>query len=133
MKKIAVITDDGQSIGQHFGRAKQYKVFSVDQDEIVEVEYREKPGHHSFRPEHHDQEHHTGAHGTGEQARGRHAMMFSVIDDCEVLIVRGMGRGAYSHAIESGITPIVTDIESIAEAVDASMAGTIINHIDQLH
>jgi len=33
--KVAVVTDDGESVSQHFGRARYYAVFEVDDGKIV--------------------------------------------------------------------------------------------------
>jgi len=43
--KIACITDDGQTISQHFGRASHYMVVTVEQGQIVDHEMREKRMH----------------------------------------------------------------------------------------
>jgi predicted Fe-Mo cluster-binding NifX family protein len=59
--------------------------------------------------------------------------MIEAITDCEVILVRGMGRGAYLAMEEAGIKPIVTDIEAIEEAVRAYLAGEIVDHTERLH
>ena len=134
--KIAAITDDGQTISQHFGRAQHYKVYSIEGDEIVNRELRNKAGHQDFV---HDDDHeHEGrndprGHGFGRGAAGRHERMLEAITDCEVILVRGMGRGAYMALEEAGIKPIVTDIETVEEAVQAYLDGKIVDHTDRLH
>jgi predicted Fe-Mo cluster-binding NifX family protein len=45
--KIAAITDDEQTISLHFGRARYYRVYTVEEDEIVNRETRSKAGHHA--------------------------------------------------------------------------------------
>ena len=59
--------------------------------------------------------------------------MIDSIADCEALLVRGMGRGAYMALEEANIRPIVTDIETIEEAVLAYVRGDIVDHTDKLH
>ena len=54
--KVAVVTDDGKTISQHFGRASHYLVFTVVDSDIVGQELRDKAGHQQFAQEHH--EHH---------------------------------------------------------------------------
>ena len=46
--KIAAITDDGQTISQHFGRAPYYVVVTVEDGKVVQHEQREKLGHSHF-------------------------------------------------------------------------------------
>lgn len=149
--KIAVITDDGTTISQHFGRAPYYAVFTVEDGAIVAREMRDKLGHVQFQAESqaggdshnehehghengHDHEHEQGqGHGYGPAAQGRHARMAASIADCSVVLCRGMGRGAYESMQEVGITPIVTDIAVIDAAVQAYLDGSIEDHTDRLH
>ncbi|MFW6294803.1 MAG: NifB/NifX family molybdenum-iron cluster-binding protein, partial [Halanaerobium sp.] len=44
MKKIAVPVQ-GENISAHFGHAPQFKIFSVEDQEIVEEDNLENPGH----------------------------------------------------------------------------------------
>ena len=134
--KIAAITDDGTTISAHFGRARYYKVYTVEDGGIVEREMRDKAGHHDFV---HEEDHeHKGrndprGHGFGAGAAGRHASMIAAITDCNAILVRGMGRGAYMAMEEAGITPIVTDIETIEDAMQAYLDGKIVDHPERLH
>ena len=136
--KIAVVTDDGKTICDHFGRARLFAVCSVENGEIVSRDLRDKAGHHQFVHESHsgDSEHHedhSQGHGMGAGAAARHTVMLSAITDCEVLITRGMGRGAYLALKEADITPIVTDEGTVDAAVHAYVRGDIEDHIERLH
>ena len=44
--KIAIVTDDGQSISAHFGRARAYAVLTVRDGVVVERELRPKSAPH---------------------------------------------------------------------------------------
>lgn len=131
--KIAVITDDGQRISQHFGRARYYKVFTVEDGEIKASEMRDKMGHHDFAGHGHEDENDPRGHGFGAGAAGRHAGMIGAIADCEALIVCGMGRGAYLALQEANIKPVVTEMERIEDAVRAYLDGSIVDHAEWLH
>jgi predicted Fe-Mo cluster-binding NifX family protein len=63
--KIAVITDDGQTISQHFGRAAHYLVLPVEDGWITGRELRDKLGHQQFASEthQHEEEHDPRGHG----------------------------------------------------------------------
>jgi predicted Fe-Mo cluster-binding NifX family protein len=137
MKKsfnIAAVTDDGVTISPHFGRARYYEVITVENGVITKRERREKVGHHTFAGDEHD-EHGRGnrPHGEGGHAHRKHAMMADAIRDCDTLLSRGMGYGAYEGMLEYNIKPIVTDIQSIDEAVRAVIDGTIVDHTEHLH
>jgi predicted Fe-Mo cluster-binding NifX family protein len=134
MMKIAVITDDEQKISQHFGRAPYYLVVTIEDGQIVQRERRDKLGHAHFANEPDNHDHQPGErHGFDPAAQDRHARMAASIADCEVLLCRGMGAGAYESMKQAGIRPIVTDIASIDEAVQAYLDGQIVDRVDRLH
>lgn len=130
--KIAAITDDGVTISQHFGRAPYYAVFTVEEGKVVKRELRDKLGHTQFTHEegHIDEQ---GRHGYGPGSQGRHARMAEAIADCQVLLCRGMGWGAYEAMNQYSIQPIVTDIAEIEAAVRAYLDGEIVDHTERLH
>ena len=129
---IAVVTDDGDTISQHFGRARFYEVLSVENDKIVKRERREKLGHHNFA---HEEHHHQPGeqHGFDESSHNKHISMAEAIKDSKILLTRGMGAGAYQSMLQLNIKPIVTDIQNIDEAVQAVINGSIIDHTEKLH
>jgi predicted Fe-Mo cluster-binding NifX family protein len=130
--KIAVISDDGTTVSQHFGRAPYYVVVTAEDGEVVEKEKREKAGHHSFAHQH--QEHGAGERrGYGAEAESKHAAMAEAIADCQVLIAGGMGWGAYENMTSRGIETIVTDIKKIDEAVKLYLEGKLLNLQQRLH
>jgi predicted Fe-Mo cluster-binding NifX family protein len=59
--------------------------------------------------------------------------MMSNIADCQVLLAGGMGWGAYESLKSRGIETIVTDVESIDEAVTLYLAGKLPNLMERLH
>jgi len=131
--KIAAITDDGNTISQHFGRAAYYLVVTVEDGKITGRELREKLGHAHFANEPHSVEEPGQPHGMDPASHNKHLQMAEAIADCEALLCRGMGRGAYESMKVRGIHPIVTDIVSIDEAVLAYASGQIVDHVNRLH
>jgi predicted Fe-Mo cluster-binding NifX family protein len=131
--KIAAITDDGNSISQHFGRARYYLIATVEEGKIIDRELREKLGHAHFVNEPHPVEQPGQPHGMDAASHNKHLQMAEAIADCEALLCRGMGMGAYESMKMRGIRPIVTDIASIDEAVMAYVTGSIVDQVDRLH
>ncbi len=134
---IAVVTDDGKTVSPHFGRASMYVVFSVEDGRIVKQELREKAGHREFQSEGLEGQ---GKHKDNPQGRGfgkhseeKHRRMFATITDCEVLLARGMGQGAFLGLQQMGVRPILTDIPEIERAVQAVIDGSIEHHAERLH
>lgn len=132
--KIAVASDDGKTISQHFGRATQYVVVNTEDGKTVGRETRLKAGHTQFAG--------AGAHGHGcggevhgygAQAGNRHAAMAQNILDCSVLLAGGMGWGAYESLKSNNIEPVVTDVTDIEEAVKLYLEGNLPNLMERLH
>ncbi len=134
--KIAAVSEDGVTISQHFGRAPFYVIVTVEDGKIVARERRDKMGHAQFAGESHAESTHGAdprGHGFGADAQSRHARMAAAIADCQVLLARGMGAGAYQNMEDAGIRPVVTNIASIDEAVQAYLAGALEDHVEKLH
>lgn len=133
--KIAVVTEDEVTISQHFGRAPYYMVYTVEKGKIVSHEKRNKAGHHTAGSHdcHEDQSCHDAKHGMDAESQNKHAGMLANILDSQVLIAGGMGYGAYESLKSSGIEPIITDSESIDEAVKLHLEGKLVNLMEKLH
>ena len=130
--RIAAVSDDGESISLHFGRAPLYVVVTAEGGKIIDREVRPKVGHHTFG-DHSHSEQHGASHGYDALSRQRHARMAEGISDCQVLLAGGMGWGAYDSLRGYGIEPIITDIRDIDEAVRAYLDGSIRNLMDRVH
>jgi predicted Fe-Mo cluster-binding NifX family protein len=128
--KIALVTDDGQSISAHFGRARAYAVLTVEDGVIVGREIRPKSAPHLEGGSSHGAP--DGSHDS-PAAHARHDQMIAPVADCTCLVARGMGRGAYDRIAASGLRPIVTDLADADEAALACAAGTIVNLVERLH
>jgi predicted Fe-Mo cluster-binding NifX family protein len=121
MKKIAFPTEDGQTIFPHFGRAPFFVVAALDDNGSAVFEQRDK----AYHGEQHSHSLHETPHG--------HSGMFAPISDCQVLIAGGMGQPAYRHAIEAGLTVIMTGERSIAAALQAYQNGTLSSDERRIH
>ena len=131
--KIAVITEDGKTISQHFGRAAYYLVATLADGQIVGQELRDKLGHNHFA----NQSEHTRQpgepHGMGAGSHDKHLQMTEAIADCTAIICGGMGMGAYQSMLSRGIQPFVTEILDIEQAARLYAEGKLINRSDRLH
>jgi predicted Fe-Mo cluster-binding NifX family protein len=130
--KIAVVTDDQKTISAHFGRAQYYLVFNIENGKITGSESRPKANHNHFAGQEHAHEH-AEQHGTDPQSENKHASMLDTIVDCQVLVARGMGQGAYDSMVFRNIHPIITNISDAQAAVESYLAGSIDDHPEKLH
>ncbi len=131
--KIAVITDDGKTISQHFGRAPYYLVLTIEEGKVVNREMRNKLGHGQFGAEPHSEAAPGAGHGTDSASHNKHVSMAEAIADCKALLCGGMGMGAYDSMRRLNIQPVVTDLSDIDAAVQAFIDGKLIDHTELLH
>jgi predicted Fe-Mo cluster-binding NifX family protein len=131
--KIAAITDDGQTLSRHFGRARHFLVVTVEDRKVLCQELRDKTGHHTFAPHEEAGAGDGGPHGFDPASRGRHAQMLAVIADCQVVLAGGMGQGMLLNLQQTGIRPVLTDARDIQEAVQAFVDGRLAERPDLAH
>jgi len=135
--KIAVLTDDGSTVSQHFGRARCYVVLTVEEGRVLGREMVDRADSmQTLADEHQPRQGLSGeidCHGTGTAAAASHLRMVQPINDCQVLLARGMSWSARECLISVGVRPILTDIASLDEAVQAYLDGSILDHVELLH
>jgi predicted Fe-Mo cluster-binding NifX family protein len=131
--KIAVISDDGVHISQHFGRAPYYVVVTVENGRIAARETRAKAGHRTFVGQHYDEPTAGGRHGYGPGSDSKHQAMAETIADCQALIAGGMGWGAFESMQAHGIEPVVCDVPDIDEAALRYAQGDLPNLMERVH
>ncbi|MBI5031992.1 MAG: dinitrogenase iron-molybdenum cofactor biosynthesis protein [Chloroflexi bacterium] len=121
--KIAAVTDDGVTLHSHFGQATKYEVVTIENGQVVAREQRAKPSHQ------HGAQHLNPGSGGDTHASG----MAHVILDCQVLLARGMGQPAYDTLSSAGIQPILTEKQTIDEAVQAYVRGELTHRAERIH
>ena len=131
MTRIAFVTDDHLTISAHFGRAAYYDVFTIENGKVIARETRSKPSHNLFANEPHEEPGYQ--HGRGPAAESRHTRMVGAISDCQILVARGMGMGAFDNLKGNGIQPILTDIQGIDQAIDTYLTGDLVDNPERLH
>jgi predicted Fe-Mo cluster-binding NifX family protein len=131
--KIAFVTDDGERISQHFGRAGKYLVIEVENGLEINRELRDKMGHQHFSQEDSSHEHHGGPHGFDPASQSRHASMLSAIEDCDVVICGGMGQGAFQSITASGKKVFMVENLDINENLEKYLSGDLYSSDDLVH
>jgi predicted Fe-Mo cluster-binding NifX family protein len=117
--RIAVVTDDGKTISNHFGMAPYYHVFTIEDHKVATYEVRSKA-------------HHGQGEGHMQHHNHNHEDMFTPIADCQILICGGMGEPAYQKAISSGLEVILTGNE-ISKALAAYLSNTLVSDSGRIH
>lgn len=132
--KIAVVSEDGTTISQHFGMAPWYMVYTIEDGKVTNTEKREKAGHHNMGGQGHEHPAHDHSHAHNDPAaQNLHGRMAGSINDCKAVIAGGMGMGAYESLKSFKIEPIITDERTAEEAVKLYIQGKLINLRERLH
>ncbi len=131
--KIAVITDDGNTISQHFGRAPFFLVLTIEEGKIINREMRDKMGHSQLNDQPHGGESNAMGHGMDSASHNKHVSIAETISDCKALICGGMGMGAYESMRKLNIQPVVTELRDIEAAVQAYIDGKLVDRTELLH
>jgi predicted Fe-Mo cluster-binding NifX family protein len=120
MIKIAFPTDDGVTISQHLGQARQFTVAALADTGQPALEQRAKPYHGD---------------GVSDQqpGQGLGQIMFQTVTDCQVVVAGGMGQPAYDRAVAAGLSVILTGERTIAGALSAYQAGTLATDMRRVH
>lgn len=127
--KIAFVADDSQTISAHFGRAPHVVVVTVEDGGEVSRELRAKEGHGGGHGHDHDHDH---GHDHGHHHRD-HGSKFTPMEDCDVMVVRGIGSPAISHAENMGLEVFLTRESSIDAALAAYLAGELDHDARRIH
>ncbi len=123
--KIAVATDDGKTVSSHFGRAPLYAVLTIAEGKVVQIEQRQKFAPHASGGHHLVHDH--AAHAD------HHSAMVQPIHDCQVVVARGMGDGAYIHLSEAGLVVILSNLHTIEEIAAAASSGALAHQPERVH
>lgn len=131
--KIAFVTDDGNIISSHFGRAGKYLVVQIENRKEFNRELRDKLGHQhlSHGEDHHD--HSSGQHGFDPASQILHTSMLEAINDCEVVICGGMGQGMYASIVASGKKIFMVNNLTINQALNAFLKDELESSENLVH
>jgi predicted Fe-Mo cluster-binding NifX family protein len=124
MTKIAITTDDGETINSHFGQAQYFQVITLDDDRAPAASEMRAKASHQHGPDHgHDE---PGATHPGQA-------MVESIRDCQVLITGGMGEPALNRARAVGLDVILTGEKQIGKALEAYQKGQLASDDRRIH
>lgn len=120
--KIAVPTDDCQTISNHFGRTKGFMTFEIEDNSISKEDYKPNniTGHAQGLHLHENHEHHQHS----------HEGIFDSLEGCSVVIARGMGRRLYNDFAAKNISIFITEEVEITKALGRYLRNSLDNNPD---
>jgi predicted Fe-Mo cluster-binding NifX family protein len=128
--KIAVATEDGKIISEHFGRSPYFAVFEVENGAITHQSMRRNTFTRHFRG--HGEGHGQGEHHHGGGDAHGHDSLVEGLGDCRAVISHGMGRRAWEDLRAHGIEMIVTNETEVQKAVQMYLAGNLRDNVERL-
>ncbi len=114
--RIAIATDDKINISNHFGRALGFRVFEIEDNRIVKEEYRQNFGK-----------------SNGQCGSCDHSSMINNIKDCNLVICYGMGQGIYNDLVRNNIKAVITEEQTVQDAINCLINNDLVNRLDKLH
>lgn len=114
---IALPTDDGTTLCQHFGRARYYKVVELTDGKVTSSELRDKFAHVCG----------DASLDSGLPHEEVHKRLAEAAHGCDTVIAGGMGKGAMDALLAARLKVIQTDMVDLNEIVEAYRAGTFVN------
>ena len=131
--KIAFVTDDGITITQHFGRAGKYLVVEVEEGKEVSRDLRDRQGHKQHHQKGVKNNHFATRDHEGPAAHSKHVQMMAAIEDCDVVVCGGMGRGAFNSIVSLGKEVFMTNTGDINDALKGYLAGELVDMSNLVH
>lgn len=88
--KIAIPSNEGKYLSQHFGRSLGFAIVELDGNRIINKEYRPNDFTGHAMGLHQQHQHHGEDHES--HAQHSHNGILRALHDCEIVIAGGMGR-----------------------------------------
>ena len=99
--RVAVASQDGESISAHFGRCACFIIFDAEDGTVLRKELRENTHTSHAQGNCHAREH-------GDQPHS-HAAVVQALHDCQAALCYGMGWRAADELMRNGIKPVMVD------------------------
>ncbi len=116
--RVAVASQDGESISPHFGRCAYFIIFDAEDGTVLRKELRQ-----NTHTSHGTGNCHAGGHGDQPHS---HAALVHTLHDCQAALCYGMGWRAANDLRQNGIRPVIVDRKrSPEEAVALYVQGKL--------
>lgn len=136
MSRIAIPSDDRQTIAKHFGRSKGFVIVNVKQDKVVDKVYINNTfTHHSHESNqassrdidsaklhlHHEHKH---------EHKHSHEGIFKAIGDCDIVIAGGMGKRLYQEFMDKKVQVFISKEKDVDKALQMYLNNTLDSNTD---
>jgi predicted Fe-Mo cluster-binding NifX family protein len=123
--KIAIPSDEGIYLCQHFGRTLGFTIFEVANGQIINQEYRPNNYTGHALGQHQEHQHHGAEHD--DHAQHSHNRILNALNDCEIVIAGGMGRRLIDDLTDAGKKIFITSQTKTRKAAEMFLADELIS------
>lgn len=121
---IAIASDDGTHVAQHFGRTRGFVMFS-NADGKEETRYVSN----TFTQHSQGQKHEAAHTHEGGGHQHSHANILRALEGCAIVVAGGMGMRLREDLRSAGIQAILTDHVMISDVIEDARKGSL-EHLD---
>ncbi len=121
--KIAIPSDEGTYLCQHFGRTLGFAIFEVVDGQIIKQEYRPNNFTGHALGQHQAHQHHGAEHD--DHSQHSHNRILNALNDCEIVIAGGMGRRLVDDLTYAGKKIFITSQLETRKAVELFLADEL--------
>ncbi len=119
--RIAIPSDDGINMAAHTGRARGFVIYDINESQAVKLEYRDN----TFTA-------HAKGECNGEQTEKQHGHndhgeLLNALDDCQVMIARGMGPRLVMDLSRRNIEVVFCDNDDADTAAEQYAIGKLVS------
>ncbi|MBU0519286.1 iron-molybdenum cofactor biosynthesis protein [bacterium] len=117
--RIAIPSDDGIHLAAHTGRTSGFKIYDIEDQKAVVVEYRTNQftGHAQGKCD--------GTQEQGNHHHHSHDSLLGALDDCNVMIARGMGPRLVTDLASRNIQVMFCDLDQVDEIAELLAQGKL--------
>lgn len=125
--KIAIPSDNGSQISRHFGRAKGFIVFTIEERVIQNEEFVDNrfTGHSQGL-------HVSHGHQGGDEHHHSHQGILQALENCSIVIAGGMGKRLVTDMTSSNKQVFITKEVIARKAVELFLEDKL-DHQDDLY
>jgi predicted DNA-binding protein (UPF0251 family)/predicted Fe-Mo cluster-binding NifX family protein len=123
---IAIASDDGTHVAQHFGRTRGFVMFS-ESDGKEETRYVANTFTQHTQGQQHGEQHSD----EGGRHQHSHANILQALEGCAMVVAGGMGTRLREDLRSAGIQAILTDHTLVADVVGEARTGKLVHIADR--
>lgn len=118
--RIAIPTDDGLTVSEHFGRSLMFAIYEVTGSSFKQIATRENT--HAKDPRHTKEKECCGE----KHSHRDHTSIIEVLKDVNAVIVRGIGTHIVDELVQNGKKVFYSNETGIKKTLESMIKGDLV-------